>query len=329
MAGVETIIRSDAEAHRAASDPIVSFIHFCRNDDYAGGIAEKLCHSIAVLTHQLVIRGLEAEILVVDWNPPVDRAPLYRVFAEQAGRFNGIDIRVISVPPRYHYIYPNSQFTPMNIPAAINVALRRARGRFCVARAADVYYSEKLMDFIASSDFSPAVVYRCMRRDIQMDVDLFYRSNVNDAIELVATNSSGEIAHEQLANPVYPLLANLYMNASGDFLFASSQSFRHVRGFSENQGAISLDHDGLLLNCLVASGLKQVILPSDACVYKLTHGSQTWRRVREIELDRGYLDRERKLLDQIAEFYGRSRVFAAGVRSLFSLLDKTIYRGAG
>ena len=84
MAGVETIIRSDAEAHRAASDLIVSFIYFClKNDYYAGGIAEKLCHSIAVLTHQLVIRGLESEILVVDWNPPVDRAPLYRVFADR------------------------------------------------------------------------------------------------------------------------------------------------------------------------------------------------------------------------------------------------------
>jgi hypothetical protein len=264
--------------------PDVSFIHFGRNDDYVPGIVDKLAHSIEVLSQQIAARRMRAEILVVDWNPPADRPPLCDVLQSAISDAHGVPITAITVPRERHADVPASDVSPVSVPIAVNVALRRARGRFCVVRASDVYYCDALMDVLASGDLDPSCVYRCLRRDIEIDFEELRRLPAAEVPAAVAAQGRPVHDYLHLEPPRYPAVADLYTNASGDFLLASRAAFDRIRGFREGLGAASVDHDGLALNCLVALGLRQAIVP-EAVVYKLSHGRHTRLRVQSERRD--------------------------------------------
>lgn len=270
-------------ARNARDMPLVSFIHFCRNDDYAADIVIKLAHSIEVLARQIAQRHLAAEIIVVDWNPPADKASLSEILEKSIRHACNVDIIVITVPPRYHDKVHAHEVVPFSVTNAMNVGIRRARGKFCVTRASDVYYSDELMDFLASGKLDASKVYRCLRQDVAIDVTCLQRQQPLDVPAVIRREARIVYTADPLAESPYPPMARLFTNASGDFLLASRAAFATVRGFRESLGAASVDHDGLLLHSFVASGLQELVIPAPAMLWKLSHGAHTRERVREEE----------------------------------------------
>ncbi len=252
--------------------PYISFVLYSRNDDYGGDLVFKLERSLNFLIAQLTDHALDAEIIVVEWNPPQDQPLLRGVLRlEQNQR---VKVRFIVVPPRHHRrLRLWNQFPGSAGTVAANVGIRRACGQFIVVRASDVFYSEPLMEFLARRELRSDRVYRVNRVDVPAEV---LDTPTDDRFAFL-DRCSNDAAHEYraLEAPTVPAGLSLHTNASGDFLLASHASWQTVRGFPETGSVVSMDSDGLALYALVASGLEQQILPPDHCLFKVRHGDLT------------------------------------------------------
>ena len=247
------------------AEPYISFVLYSRNDDYGGDLVSKTERSLNFLIAQLADHAIDAEIIVVEWNPPSDQPLLRGVLRlEQSER---VKVRFIVVPARYHRrLRLWNQFPGSAGTVAINVGIRRARGQFILIRASDLFYSESLIEFLARRELRKDRVYRLNRVDVAaevLDTPVGDRSAFLDRCAAEAVEE-----HFALQGPTFPPLLSLHTNAGGDFMLASEESWRSVRGFPETDTVIALDSDGLGLYALVASGMEQQILPTPRWVFR-------------------------------------------------------------
>src|SRR4030088_1742357 len=80
--------------------PYLSVVVTCRNDDHGGSPVTRLQAFVNSFNAQCSRTGLDAEVIVVDWNPPGTRPSLassIRWPADLASTF-----RFIEVPPALH-----------------------------------------------------------------------------------------------------------------------------------------------------------------------------------------------------------------------------------
>jgi hypothetical protein len=112
--------------------------------------------------------GLDAEVIVVEWNrPPWQAGAAARVRLPNP---SFCTYRFIDVPPDVH-----SRLRYSNVLAAFpmiarNVGVRRARGRFILATSVDAMFSTELIAHLASRSLEPDRLYRVDRRDVDPDV---------------------------------------------------------------------------------------------------------------------------------------------------------------
>ena len=109
--------------------------------------------------------GLDAEVIVVEWNPPPERRSVGSVLRLPFPSF--CTYRFIDVPPEVHQRLRYADVVPLFETLAKNVGIRRARGRFVLATNIDIIFSTELIDFIASRQLEPGCLYRVDRHDIQ------------------------------------------------------------------------------------------------------------------------------------------------------------------
>jgi hypothetical protein len=149
--------------------PTLSIVATSRNDDHGGNLLGRMELFVSGLSQQARRHRLDAELIVVEWNPPPDRPRLAQALSwpTEAGP---CAVRIIEVPPELHRRYQHSEALPLFQMIAKNVGIRRARGRFVLATCIDLLFSDELVRFLASGALEPGWLYRIDRHDVPADV---------------------------------------------------------------------------------------------------------------------------------------------------------------
>jgi len=160
---------SECERRLGSNDPYISFVVTARNDDHGGNLLYRMNIFVRALLCQARKENLRSELILVEWNPPLDRPRLHEVldWPREKGPCN---VRVIEVPSDLHVRFRHSDRLPLFQMIAKNVGIRRARGRFILATNIDLLFSDQLVKFFASHQLSPDFMYRIDRYDVPADV---------------------------------------------------------------------------------------------------------------------------------------------------------------
>jgi len=108
---------------------------------------------------------LSSEIIVVEWNPPADRARLMDELRWPPD-MGPCEVRFIEVPREAHHRLPNSAAIPLHQMIAKNAGIRRARGRFVLATNLDIVFSAELVQFLGERRLEHRKMYRIDRTDV-------------------------------------------------------------------------------------------------------------------------------------------------------------------
>jgi hypothetical protein len=147
--------------------PYLSVVVATRNDDHGGDPLKRLQAFINTFAAQCRRSALDAEVIVVEWNPPSDRprvSELCRLPPDTP-----FPVRFVEVPAEYHQRLRFSAVLPLFQMIAKNVGILRARGRFVLATNIDIIFSNELVEHLASGRLAPGRLYRVDRHDIDSD----------------------------------------------------------------------------------------------------------------------------------------------------------------
>ncbi len=147
----------------------LSVVATSRNDDHGGNLIHRTQLFVDGLIAQCNRHQLDAELILVEWNPPTDRPPLSQAlkWPENTGR---CDIRIVQVPEVIHQRIRYAEKLPLFQMIAKNAGIRRARGRFILATNIDILLSDELMAFISAGQLVPGCLYRIDRYDVYGDI---------------------------------------------------------------------------------------------------------------------------------------------------------------
>jgi hypothetical protein len=151
------------------TEPYVSVVATTRNDDHGGNPLYRTQLFINGLMAQCERHRVPAELVLVEWNPPADRARLAEVLAWPVSAW--CDVRIIEVPRELHSTLEHSDRLPLFQMIGKNVGIRRARGAFVLATNIDILFSDDLMRFLASRHLDNRHVYRVDRVDVPAEID--------------------------------------------------------------------------------------------------------------------------------------------------------------
>lgn len=148
----------------------LSIVITARNDDHGGNLLRRMQIFINGLLQQARRHHLPAELLLVEWNPPPDRAPLGAALDWPAT--GPCRVRIIQVPPERHRRFRHAAALPLFQMIAKNVGIRRAAGRFVLATNIDLLFSDALVQFLAGDQLDSGCFYRIDRHDVPAEVPL-------------------------------------------------------------------------------------------------------------------------------------------------------------
>lgn len=148
--------------------PYLSVVATSRNDDHGGALLERMQHFIDGLAEQCDRHSLDAELILVEWNPPATRARLVHALRwPEPGR---CAIRIIEVPPAVHQRFAHADRLPLFQMIAKNVGIHRSRGEFILATNIDILFSTELFEFFAQKRLQRNHLYRINRVDVTPDL---------------------------------------------------------------------------------------------------------------------------------------------------------------
>lgn len=274
--------------------PYLSVVVGGRNDDYGGNFLGRMQNFLAGIDELAGRHRLDTELIVVDWNPPEDSAPL--VDAVDWPATSRLRVRVVSVPADVHMQLPNSGSMPIFEYIAKNVGIRRATGEFVLATNPDLLYNDPLLRLLARRRLERDRYYRVDRYDVLPPLP---RGNYRDKLGFCAYNftkvnvSGGTIVFSEpprgwrrsplgvrlqvrehfrgrresldLRDPV----RRLHTNASGDFLLMHRDRWHSLRGYPELYTASHID--GYMCAIAASSGLRETALPYRYRIYHQEH----------------------------------------------------------
>src|SRR2546422_4058364 len=147
----------------------LSIVATSRNDDHGGNLLHRMQLFVNGLLEQCRRHQLDAELILVDWNPPPDKPKLKDAlsYPVKNGRCN---VRIIEVPSEIHQRFKHSDQLPLFQMIAKNVGIRRARADFVLATNIDILVSDELIAFIKSG-LKPNTLFRVDRYDVRADLD--------------------------------------------------------------------------------------------------------------------------------------------------------------
>ncbi len=165
--------------------PYLSVVATARNDNHGGNMLRRMQIFINGLLEQCRCHQLDAELIIVEWNPPSDTPPLSDVLSWQVTDSPCV-VRIIQVPPEVHDQLNHSASLPLFQMIAKNVGIRRAKGQFILATNIDLLFSDELFSFIAAHKLQTGAVYRLDRYDAESDVPL--NASLRDQLDYCAHN---------------------------------------------------------------------------------------------------------------------------------------------
>jgi len=151
--------------HPGSSAPYISVVVAARNDNHGGNMIGRMQAFVDSWIGQASRYDLSCEIIVVEWNPPADRARLMDElrWPEDMDR---CEVRFIEVPREVHDRLPNAATIPLHQMIAKNAGIRRARGQFVLATNLDIIFSAELMQFLGERRLEHGKMYRMDRTDV-------------------------------------------------------------------------------------------------------------------------------------------------------------------
>ncbi len=148
-----------------SSAPHISVVVAARNDNHGGNMIGRMQAFIDSWIRQASRYHLSSEIIVVEWNPPADRARL-KDELRWPGDMGPCEVRFIEVPREVHDRLPNAATIPLHQMIAKNAGIRRARGQFVLATNLDIIFSAELMQFLGERRLEHRKMYRMDRTDV-------------------------------------------------------------------------------------------------------------------------------------------------------------------
>jgi hypothetical protein len=165
---VETAAGRSVEGHYGKGGRFLSVVATARNDGHGGDLLYRMQLFVDALAAQCARHALDAELVLVEWNPPADRPPLIEVLALPAAET--LPVRIITVPAEVHATLEHADRLPLFQMIAKNVGIRRAQGRFVLATNVDVLLSDELVGALAGGSLDGNRLYRCDRYDVTADI---------------------------------------------------------------------------------------------------------------------------------------------------------------
>lgn len=151
-----------------AEDIYLSVVATTRNDNHGGSLTRRTQHFVDGFVAQCKRHDLRAELILVEWNPPTDRVPLFEDLRWPIDT-GPCAIRIITIPPDLHQTFEHSDKLPLFQFIAKNAGIRRARGKFVLATNIDILFSDEAMIFMKNRLVSGRL-YRTNRLDVPTEV---------------------------------------------------------------------------------------------------------------------------------------------------------------
>lgn len=261
--------------------PYFSVVVASRNDQHGGNLLLRMQAFVNAFVAQMDRHGIPCELVLVEWNPPDDTAPLLEQLRWPPS--TTCAIRVIQVPSGIHQRYRHAAQLPLYQMLAKNVGIRRASGEFVLATNVDIIFSDPLMNYLAARSLRAGAFYRSDRYDIENDLNADWPLErlldfcANHCIRINQKEGSrnchtGQV--HQVYSPKttadslgYPLL---HTNACGDFTLLARQDWQRLRGYLE-WDLYSFHLDSLFLYQAYYAGCREVMLPDDCVHYHIEH----------------------------------------------------------
>src|SRR5256885_12854277 len=106
----------------ATRHPRLSIVATSRNDDHGVNLTARMQLFIDGLADQAARFRMPLELILVEWNPPADRAPLATTLRWPPGEY--FQPQVLTVPTEVHNSFPHSDALPLFQMIAKNAAVR-------------------------------------------------------------------------------------------------------------------------------------------------------------------------------------------------------------
>jgi hypothetical protein len=290
----------------AARPPALSVVATSRNDDHGGNLLARMQIFVNGLAEQAGRFEFPVELVLVEWNPPADRAPLAE--ALEWPRSDRFCPRVITVSREVHMSLPNSERIPLFQMIGKNVGIRRASAPFVLATNIDILLSDELAAFLRDG-LEPGAMYRTDRRDVQAALERTPQPTPAECRALPALRRhtrKGTVYPDGRQQPSrgrrHPLrdlpelslnrlvLPRLHTSGCGDFTLASRTVWDEIRGYPE-WPIFSWHLDGLPLFQAYAGGVRMIDLEDPRVAIHLEHSEGSgwtpegaaalWRRLDE------------------------------------------------
>lgn len=265
---------SDMQTERDA-DPYLSFVTWGRNDGYTADYLPHTDKAMRCLIGQLEGAGLNAEIVISEWNPFPGR-PLLVDSLDLPKASPNVSVVGVVADAKYHRQFKAADDFGMHNGEAWNVGIRRARGRFILPKASDTFLSAETIARIARRDLADRTIYRVDRYDVEMPAEMW----ALDAAKLLRElENLPAVRNDYIEQLSYWDLPELHTNASGDFLLMAASLWHRLRGHPFDDTALSLDGDSLTMHAARALGARQCRWEPPCKVFKPRHGHLNNERI--------------------------------------------------
>ncbi len=273
------------------SPPFLSIVVTSRNDNHGGNILDRMQLFVNGLLQQTSRYNLNAELIMVEWNPPPDRPRIAEVLKWPSTPGSCV-VRIIEVPAEIHRRFDHSEKLPLFQMIAKNVGIRRAQGRFVLATNIDILFSDEMMRFLASDQLADGCLYRVDRYDVPSDIpddvsideQLKYcwqnvlRINRRNGTRVLGSSNfdlrrmvkSARSAFREMKRMITGEPPPLHTNACGDFTLMAREHWLTVRGYPEFQ-MYSFWLDGLLCYAAHYAGAREKVLEDPMRIYHIEH----------------------------------------------------------
>jgi hypothetical protein len=268
---------------------VLSVVAASRNDGHGLNLVPRMQVFVDGLADQVQRLGREVELILVDWNPPPDHAPLSEVL--NAPDVGGLHTRVITVPHELHAHLSGADNLSFFQMIAKNVGIRRATGDAVLATNIDILLSDELF-LDSTGPLKERTLYRADRHDIPFDPAVSIhprelrrsrpvRLNTRTAIQPVGdgegqryVSGGRSLARVAFADPVdfgrrflrrvdlaryrkhyrsVFVLPSLHLNACGDFTLMTRSAWNELHGYPEWE-MFSWNLDSMLLYQAASAG---------------------------------------------------------------------------
>lgn len=139
----------------------LSIVVSARNDDYGGNFLHRFQASVNALAALAARHSLDAELIVVEWNPPAAAPRL-----KQALAWPAFPTRILTVPNEIHWRIEGSDRMPIFEFVAKNAGIRRSTSDFVLATNADIIFSDELVELLTRK-LDDRAFYRAHRHDVR------------------------------------------------------------------------------------------------------------------------------------------------------------------